>query len=62
MWSSFTTLDKDKQGAAVLLKLEGAAKEASLELDVSVINSNDGLKSIIQQLDKLYLNPVWTGI
>ena len=35
--------------------LEDAAKGAALELDVSVINTNDGLKSIIQQLDKLYL-------
>ena len=55
IWSSFTSLEKEKQGAAVLLTLEGAAEEAALELDVSVINSNDGLKSIIQQLDKLYL-------
>ena len=55
IWSSFTTLEKDKQGAALLLTLEGAAEEAALELDVSVINRNDGLKSIIQQLDKLYL-------
>ena len=55
IWSSFTTLEKDKQGAAVLLTLEGAAEEAALELDVSIINSNDGLKSITRQLDKLYL-------
>ena len=55
IWSSFTSLEKEKQGAAVLLTLEGAAEEAVLELDVSVINSNDGLKSIIQQLDKLSL-------
>ena len=31
------------------------AEEAALELDVSVINSSYGLKSIIQQLAKLYL-------
>ena len=55
IWSLFTSLEKEKQGAAILLTLEGAAEEAALELDVSVINSNDGLKSIIQQLDKLYL-------
>ena len=29
MWSSFTSLEKDKQGAAVLLTLEGAAEEAA---------------------------------
>ena len=55
IWSSSTTLEKDKQGVAVLLSLEGAAEEAALELGVSIINSTDGLKSIIQQLDKLYL-------
>ena len=33
----------------------GFCPRTALELDVSVINSNDGLKSIIQQLDKLYL-------
>ena len=51
----FTSLEKDKQGTAVLFTLEGEAEEAALELDISVINSDDGLKSIIQQLDKLYL-------
>ena len=45
-WSSFTDLEKDKQGAAVLLTLEGAAEEAALELDVSVINSYDGLNRL----------------
>ena len=55
IWSSFTSLEKEKQGAALLLTLEGEAEDAALELDVSVINSNDGLKSVIQQLDKLYL-------
>ena len=37
IWSSFTTLEKKKHGAAVLLTLEGSAEEAVLELDLKML-------------------------
>ena len=55
IWADFTTLEKKKHGAAVLLTLEGSAEEAVLELDLEVINSNAGLDRVIEKLDKLYL-------
>ena len=32
MWSTFTTLQKEKQGTAILLSLKGTDQEAVLEL------------------------------
>lgn len=55
IWSSFTTLEKKKHGAAVLLTLDGSAEEAVLELELEIINSDDGLEKVLEKLDKLYL-------
>ena len=55
IWDKFTTLEDAKKGAAVLLTLEGLAKEAVLELDATKINAADGLKNVIERLDHLYL-------
>ena len=44
IWASFTTLEKKKQGAAILLTLKGPAEEAVLELDEEQINHDDGMK------------------
>lgn len=55
IWSDFTTLEKSKHGAAVLLTLEGAAEEAVLEITRETLNSEDSLDKIIERLDLLYL-------
>ena len=55
IWDKFSTLEDAKKGAAVLLTLEGLAKEAVLELDATKINAADGLKNVIERLDRLYL-------
>ena len=55
IWQTFTDIAADKQGPAVFLTLEGKAREAIIELEVADINHADGLKNIIQKLDKLYL-------
>ena len=44
IWSSYTTSEDGKKGAAVLLTSEGAAEEAVLELTTDDIKAKDGLK------------------
>lgn len=46
---------KEELGPALVLSLEGRAREAALELDISVLNAADGLDKVIAQLDGLYL-------
>ena len=55
VWSTFTSLQKEKQGTAILLSLKGAAQEAVLELSQESITSADGLQNVITRLDDLYL-------
>ena len=46
IWSKFTDLAKNKQGPAVLLSLEGEAREAVRELAEDVITSDSGVKHL----------------
>ena len=55
IWQAFTDLADVKQGPAIFLTLEGRSREAVLELDVSKISAKDGVKTIIEKLDSLYL-------
>ena len=55
LWTRFTSLDKNEQGTAVLLSLEGKAQEAVLELETDIITGEDGVAKIIERLDKIYL-------
>ena len=55
IWQRFTTLDKKKQGLAIFLSLDGKAREIVLELDIEVMNNDDGVEKVLEQLDKLYL-------
>ena len=43
-----TSLDKAKKALMVFLSLEGKAREAVLELDTAVLNSEDGMKSCMK--------------
>ena len=43
IWEAFTNLPVKKQGPAIFLTLEGKAKEAALELDVTKISSDTGV-------------------
>ena len=40
------------------LSLEGKAREAVLELDTAVLNSEDGMKKLYEKLDTLFLEDV----
>ena len=42
----------------VFLSLEGKAREAVLELDTMVLNSEDGMKKLYEKLDALFLEDV----
>ena len=55
VWKSFTPLEKEKQGGAVLMTLEGTAQETVLELTAEEINGTDGIDKVVDKLDKLYM-------
>ena len=54
VWTKFTDLPKERQGASMFLSLEGEALDAALELDEEDIGSENGVKLIMARLDKLY--------
>ena len=56
----FTDLPKEKIAISVHLSLTGRARQASSELSASEIKSEDGLKLLIQALDRVFLlDPNW---
>ena len=57
-WDLVTSLDKSKRALMVFLSLEGIAREAVLELDTAVLNSEDGMKKLYEKLDTLFLEDV----
>ena len=54
IWTELTSLDKKKQGPALVLTLEGKAQEAALELSQEDITDEDGVEQILTRLDKIY--------
>ena len=44
IWTELTTLEKKKQGPALVLTLEGKAQEAALELSPEQITGENGVK------------------
>ena len=55
IWQCFTDLSKSRQAPAIFLTLEGKAREPILELEVDKLSCDAGVKTIIEQLDKLCL-------
>ena len=54
IWKELTSLDKKKQGPALVLALDGEAQEAALELSSADISSEEGVTKIIERLDRIY--------
>ena len=54
IWELVTSLDKTKRSLKVFLSLEGTAREAILELDTAVLNSEDGMKKLYEKLIHLF--------
>ena len=62
IWEMFTDLEKKKRGPAVFLSLTGQAREHVRALGAEEIGKETGVKSIIEQLDKIFLkdsDTVW---
>ena len=57
-WELATSMDKTKRALMVFLSLEGTAREAVLELDTAVLNSEDGMKKLYEKLDTLFLEDI----
>ena len=45
IWHSVTNLDKGKQGPALYLSLEGKARKACADLNIDILNSENGVKN-----------------
>ena len=54
VWKKFIDMPPEKQGTAMFISLNGEALDAALKLEEEVISGNDGVKSIMARLDKLY--------
>ena len=54
VWSSLTSLPKEKHGPALWMALKGKAKEAVKEMEISEIKVENGLGVMITKLDKLF--------
>ena len=55
IWQQFTTLELEKQGPAIDLSLEGEARDAVLDLESNQRTDRNGLKTIIDRLNKIYV-------
>lgn len=55
IWQELTDISKDKQALAIHLVLSGKARQASSELSVEVLKSDDGVKKLLEKLDELFL-------
>ena len=55
LWQICCRLDKKQQAPSLVLSLQGKAREAGLELEVNVLNSDNGMTKLLEKLDGLYL-------
>ena len=55
IWTRLTDLDKKKQALAVHLSLNGRARQATSELEVEKLECDDGIKNLIERLDRVFL-------
>ena len=50
----FTEMDKTRQGIALALSLEGKAREITISFDKSLLTTEDDVKNVLAELDKLF--------
>ncbi|XP_029629926.1 uncharacterized protein LOC115207015 [Salmo trutta] len=55
IWTRVTNLDGKKQALAVVLSLEGRARDTALEISVEDLNNDDGMGTLIRALDSVFL-------
>ena len=54
-WKVITSLEKEKQGLALLLSLPDQDKQAARNISEQNLSSANGVKLIIEELDELHL-------
>ena len=54
LWCEFTDIAKPKQAIAIHLSLTGRARQATSELKVEELKSDDGVKNIFTKLDRIF--------
>ena len=55
IWQLFTSFEKKKQAPAIFLLFSGQTREAVLQLELDKLNDDNGVKNLLEKLDKLYL-------
>lgn len=55
IWKLVTELDKKKQALAVVLGLEGRAKDIAMEIPALDLNNNNGMDTLLAKLDGMFL-------
>ena len=55
LWQICSDCDKKKQAPAIVMSLNGSAKEAALEMEIETLNSDEGVAELFKVLDGLYL-------
>ncbi|KAK4329335.1 hypothetical protein Pmani_000306 [Petrolisthes manimaculis] len=55
IWCKLSDLSKKKQALAIHLSLDGRARISTSELEVDALESDDGVKTILEKLDGLFL-------
>ena len=55
VWQMYTDLAPAKQGPALYLSLEGKALECARGIEITKLGEDSGIKTIVDELDKLFL-------
>ena len=54
IWCLVTEVKVEKQALAVALSLQGQARAIALELDKAKLNDKDGMKFLLEAIDKVF--------
>ena len=54
IWLCLTTLEKNRQGPAIVGRLSGEPKASAKSLGTAIIAAEDGAQKILEKLDKSY--------
>lgn len=54
MWETLTDLPAKNKALAIALTLDGKARNAIMEIEVSILNVDNGVSILLKELDKLY--------
>ena len=55
LWKLATNISPSHQAPAFFLSLTGQARTAILEMDISLLNAEDGMDKLVEKLDTLFL-------